>query len=115
VLNPREGQEIGMPEPLSCADFQPHVHTIFQIELPMALEVELAAVTDNSNQQVEQFSLLFLGPMSSPLRQGTYAFFHPKMGRQEIFIVPIGPQDGKMAYEAVFARLIGNPVRPPQM
>ena len=104
-----------MPEQLSSADFQPHLHTIFQIELPKALEVELAAVTDSSNPQVEQFSLLFLGPMSSPLRQGTYAFLHPKMGRQELFLVPLGPRDGRMAYEAVFARLIGKLARPPQM
>jgi hypothetical protein len=101
-----------MPEPLHSADFQPHVYTTFQIESPDLLEVELAAVTDRSNPQVEQFSLLFLGPMSSPLGQGTYAFLHPKMGRQELFIVPIGPRDGKMAYEAVFARPIGKPARP---
>jgi len=101
-----------MTEQLRSADFEPHVHTTFQIELPTALEVELAAVTDNSNQQVEQFSLLFMGPISSPLGQGTYAFLHAKMGRQELFIVPIGPRDGKLAYEAVFARLIGKPAQP---
>ncbi len=34
--------------------------------------------------------------------QGTYAFQHPAAGRHEIFVVPIGPDDAGMQFQAIY-------------
>jgi hypothetical protein len=49
------------------------------------------------------FSLEFLGPLEPVLPQRTYRFEHDQLGELEIFIVPLGPRDDRMRYEAVFA------------
>ena len=57
----------------------------------------------------EKFSLLFWGPAEQPLEQGAYLFEHPRMGRQEIFIVPVGYVDtAQCCYEAIFNRPINS-------
>jgi hypothetical protein len=95
-----------MAELLGSKDFAAHLHQVFRIETPAILELEMAEVTDRSNAQVEQFSVLFTGPLSPWLQQGTYTLLHPGMGEVTLFLVPLGPKDGRMVYEAVFSRLI---------
>jgi len=95
-----------MPELLASKDFAARLHTAFKIEAPVALELTLAEVNDRSNAQVEQFSVLFTGPASPWLQQGMYTLLHPEMRELDLFLVPLGPRDGRMIYEAVFARLI---------
>jgi hypothetical protein len=95
-----------MPELLGSKDFAAHLHTRFKVETPLALELELAEVTDRSNAQIEQFSVVFTGTGSSRLQQGTYSLLHAEMGEVSLFLVPLGPRDGRMVYEAVFSRLI---------
>jgi hypothetical protein len=98
-----------MPERWTGQDFIPHLHTIFKIETPLALELELKEVSDRSNARIEQFSLLFAGPPSPLLPQGTYALQHARMGEVSLFLVPLGPRNGRMIYQAVFTRLIPEP------
>ena len=58
-----------------------------------------------SDEGGEKFSLLFRGDAIRPLGQNTYAFEHARIGRFEMFIVPIGREDqGQCHYEAVFHR-----------
>jgi hypothetical protein len=95
-----------MPEPWTSRDFTPHLHTIFKIETPAAIELELNEVSDRSNERIEQFSLLFNGPESPMMPQGTYALAHAQMGEVLLFLVPLGPQNRQMVYQAVFMRLI---------
>jgi hypothetical protein len=95
-----------MTEHLTSKYFAAQLHTVFRVETPEALELELAEVNDGSNAVVEQFSLIFKGPLSPSLQQGTYTLLHPEMQQAALFLVPLGPRDGRMAYEAVFARLI---------
>ncbi len=53
----------------------------------------------------EKFSLLFRGPVQPPLGQDTYRLDHRRLGRLEIFIVPIGCLDPALClYQAVFDR-----------
>lgn len=92
-----------MPEPMTREDFLPHVHTIFRVDGPVALELELAEIRDLSNAQLEQFSLLFTGPASPWLEQGTYALLHQEK-EISLFLVPLGPENGRMVYEAAFTR-----------
>jgi hypothetical protein len=53
----------------------------------------------------ERFSLIFVGPRSPFLAQGTYEFSHPALGSFPLFIVPVGAEADQAQYEAVFNRL----------
>lgn len=48
------------------------------------------------------FSLFFVCPDQRVLNQGTYAIDHERLGRLEIFIVPVGADGDGVEYEAVF-------------
>jgi hypothetical protein len=75
--------------------------------LPMAL-IEVAPLPDHapgkgaSQPSRAPFSLVFRGPKEPVLPQRIYRFEHEHLGDLEIFIVPIGPDDEGMRYEAVF-------------
>ena len=50
------------------------------------------------------FALLFRGPSSPVLAQGIRRLrAPPPLGMLDLFLVPVGPSDGDMRYEAVFA------------
>lgn len=48
------------------------------------------------------FSLVFLGPEGVSFQQGTYSLGHEKLGELELFLVPVGIEQGRMQLEAVF-------------
>ena len=53
----------------------------------------------------EKFSLFFRGPRNEPLEQNMFRFEHDKIGRFDLFIVPILSRDTRyFYYEAVFNR-----------
>jgi hypothetical protein len=95
-----------MPEALTIRDFLPYLHTQFQIEQFEGYKLELTEVTEYSNPQLEQFSLIFTGTASPSVQQGMYTLVHPKMGKCELLLVPIGPDGAGMRYEAAFSRFI---------
>lgn len=66
------------------------------------LTLVLAEVTGKGQER--PFSLIFTGPLQPILPQSIYPLEHPTLGRQEIFIVPIGADASRsgMRYEAVF-------------
>ena len=71
------------------------------------LELELVAVTPGSvprNDAHERapFSIVFRGPLEPVLPQRIYRFEHDELGSFELFIVPIGPDESGMQYQAVF-------------
>lgn len=99
-------------EGLTAADFQPYVESEFRVqveaaeELPLGLSrVEaLGASTDDADPgRREPFSLLFHGAVEPVLPQRTYRLEHDELGALELFLVPIGPDDAGMRYEAIFA------------
>ena len=53
----------------------------------------------------ECFSLLFKGPVSSFLPQGTYDFEQDNLGAFSLFVVPIGQTAEAFQYEVIFNRL----------
>jgi|BogFormECP03_OM2_1039629.scaffolds.fasta_scaffold24555_1 hypothetical protein len=95
-----------MVEKVTLSDFAPHLHTRFRVIQAADYELELAEITDDSNAQLEQFSLIFNGSPSSWLLQGMYRLTHPQLQECELFLVPIGPDAAGMRYQAVFSRLI---------
>lgn len=54
---------------------------------------------------VEQFSIVFRGPLETFLGQGMREFEHDAMGSFQLFLVPINKLDDGFSYEAVFNRL----------
>ena len=75
-----------------------------------ALEVELIEATGLRSRpprpgqppRREPFSIVFRGPKTIVLPQRMYKISHEKFGPLDLFIVPIGPDDTGMCYEAVF-------------
>jgi hypothetical protein len=53
----------------------------------------------------ECFSVVFRGPHSNTLEQGTYRVEHKTMGRLNMFLVPASRTGGSLHYEAVFYHL----------
>ena len=49
------------------------------------------------------FSLIFRAPGGVYLPQRIYALEHPTLGRLMLFLVPLGPDQGGMRYQAVFS------------
>jgi hypothetical protein len=96
-------------EQLQCNDFVPYLNQAFTIHLegiePIGLELVLAAEKGpGSYPGVRRpFSLQFLGPVSTRyLLQHMYRLEHPEMGVLDLFLVPLGPDAGRMRYEAIF-------------
>ena len=93
---------------LTHADFQSWLNQKFQIlHSGGALEVELVScrVLPSSRRkeaQREPFSVIFRGPREPLLPQRSYPIAGSVHGTLEIFIVPIGPDDVGMRYEAIF-------------
>jgi hypothetical protein len=96
---------------LTKNDFDPHAGTAFQVRLDPAESVELVLaevgeLVDPAGREEEirrhPFSLVFRGAHRFVLPQRTYVLEHPVMGTLEIFLVPIGPNNQGMGYEAVF-------------
>ena len=98
-----------MLDKLAITNFTPYLHQIFRIRLDGVepIDLELISVTDTgpaSRPEARRtFSLIFLGPTSPQyLLQHIYRLEHEQMGELELFIVPLGPQEGRMRYEAIF-------------
>ena len=93
--------------------FAKYLHTRFRIcdkLSPTVIEAELVQVDEGgSSNEVEHFSLLFTGPAEPRLGQQTYGIEHPEMGSFDLFLVPVGADENRTSYEAVFNRLHRKP------
>jgi hypothetical protein len=95
---------------LDKGDFDPHVGDEFELELgaESTLSLELIAADPLSSGTVARatrapFSLIFRSPGERRhAQQRIYTVRHPVLGALDIFLVPIGPDEGGMRYEAVF-------------
>jgi hypothetical protein len=98
-----------MSDELSLQHFASHLRCRFRVAQSADCELELAEITDNSNAQLEQFSLVFIGAAFPWLQQGLYTLVDPEMREHQLFLVPIGPDAAGMRYEAAFSRFIREP------
>jgi len=97
-----------MADNLNSQVFSEHLQTTFRlcVEGAVPLPLELCAVTQNDQgPRVEQFSLLFRGPLKPHFPQGTYTVEHEKLGKFDLFLVPLGPDSAGMRYQAIFSRM----------
>jgi hypothetical protein len=92
------------PKPFSIEMFTPLVGETFAILTDEASPVEVELISaDAYKKGASQFSIVFRGPPEPVLPQRTYPIQHRELGRLELFIVPIGPDQMGMRYEAVFS------------
>jgi hypothetical protein len=94
---------------LQTADFAPHLGSTFGLRLPSGETLALTLVQVEATPHLpaaparrQGFSVIFRSALPGHLPQGIYRLDHEPMGTLELFLVPIGPRDGGMCYEAVF-------------
>lgn len=107
---------VPVPSPFTHATFAPHVGDRFVTTgdgAPLALELVEArrialkpmdgrALGRSGFVRRDPFALLFRGPHERPLPQGLRPFTHPALGTFELHIVPVGPGETGLLYEAIF-------------
>jgi hypothetical protein len=100
-----------MTQQLTQTDFASCVSDRFLVRADAgpAIELELIEATrlecrapPGQPLRREPFSLVFRGPVSPWLLQAIYPVEHARLGQLELFLVPIGPDQHGMRYEAVF-------------
>jgi len=99
-----------MLEDFTVVTFEERLGETFRIGLDdgSALDVELVSATvaptrPNEAPRVRApFSIVLRGPLEPILPQRIYHFEHEALGSFDLFIVPIGPDESGMQYEAVF-------------
>ena len=97
-----------MLDHLNSRVFAESLNTTFLLTVPAgpSLPLELLDVSDkDASASVEQFSLIFGGPLTPLCPQGIYPVEHDKLGKFELFFVPLGPDSGSMRYQVVFCRI----------
>jgi hypothetical protein len=94
---------------LGQADFARHLRTEFRLWLPDGGTLELVLLEASPHPHLPHapdrrhgFSVVFRGASPGRLPQGIYRLDHDVMGSLDLFLVPIGPREGGMCYEAVF-------------
>lgn len=99
-----------MLDHLNSRVFAEHLNTTFHLSVPGAasLPLELLEVSEKDpSASVEQFSLVFRGPHTPLCPQGIYSVEHDKLGKFELFFVPLGPDSTGMRYQVIFCRMRG--------
>ena len=98
-----------MLESFTARTFRPLIGEAFTATMGAeTMELRLSEVSEPGSGRAGRgsgrtpFSLLFLGPASPVRPQKIYRIEHSSLGIFDLFLVPVGPQDGSMAYEAVF-------------
>jgi hypothetical protein len=100
-----------MLESFTVRTFSGHLGSTFRLhpESSDSLEVELVSATDLSESpdgkaagRGRPFSIVFRGPGDVLLPQRIYRMEHPEIGAFDLFLVPIGPDEKGLCYEAVF-------------
>lgn len=89
---------------LTVDDFSARLSDAFTVKGHNAsLQLVLSGIEKfGMSQRRQAFSLRFMGPAQPVLPQSIYRLENATMGVMDIFLVPLGPQDGGMRYEAVF-------------
>ena len=88
-----------MAEDFTAETFEPHVQTTFRVaDGPDVELLEVRKLDPGTDEHRAPFSLLFRGPDDKLLAQQTYQVGHDKLGKFDLFLVPLGPG----VYEAVY-------------
>jgi hypothetical protein len=86
-------------EPLIGESFRIHVDDASPIEMEL---ISAQPYDEQHSGDRTPFSIVFRGPSQPLLVQKTYGVEHALLGSFDLFIVPIGPDEAGLRYEAVF-------------
>jgi hypothetical protein len=100
-----------MLETLKRKDFAKYLNQSFYIQTglpePVALDLIEANKLGSKKKKGEKgrrpFSVIFRGPSEPILPQSIYQITHEKLGKLDLFLVPVGQDKQGMQYEALFA------------
>jgi hypothetical protein len=65
-------------------------------------EVQDTGLRETEDGPLETYNVYFHGPLDVTIPQGTYVLDSDVLGRLLIFLVPLGPEENVMVYEAIF-------------
>jgi Domain of unknown function (DUF6916) len=99
-----------MLDTLRLEDFAPRIGERFRlsadaehsIDVTLLEATALGAAARSQAARRAPFSVVFLGPAAPVWPQRIYRVEHDVIGSFDLFLVPLGPRDGGMMYEAVF-------------
>ncbi len=97
-----------MLDSVTLTSFVDCLGTVFRLDAGEALSLELTLIEAEATRFSSQadsssaFSLIFRGALQPILPQQIYKFEHDRLGTLEMFIVPIGPDNQGMRYQAIF-------------
>jgi hypothetical protein len=98
-----------MSDAFTIERFLPHVGEVFHVilaegqEVPVLLSEISRLVSDGDRRRTRvPFSLLFHAPRDVWLEQQVYRLVNPGMEPFECFLVPIGPDQNGMRFEAIY-------------
>jgi hypothetical protein len=91
-------------EDFTVGTFSGHLGNSFRVhpDESSTLDLELVSATELNEGSERPFSIVFCGPTDVPLPQRIYRMEHEQIGAFEIFLVPIGPDEVGLLYEAIF-------------
>lgn len=95
-----------MADMLTPADFR-SLDAPLQLDLangaaPVELSVDSVELLPAHRLREAPFSLILRGPRTPLLAQATYAVQHPRHGRIDLFLVPLGQDANGTRYEVTF-------------
>ena len=93
-----------MLENFTVGTFSGHLGNSFRVyqDESSTLDLELVSATELNEGSERPFSIVFRGPKDPLLPQRIYRMEHEGIGAFEIFLVPIGPDEEGLLYEAIF-------------
>jgi hypothetical protein len=96
-----------MLDTLRLEDFAPRIGERFRVSADAGHSLDVTLIEAKGLGAASQarrapFSVVFLGPAQPVWAQRIYRVEHDAMGSFDLFLVPLGPRDGGMRYEAVF-------------
>lgn len=100
-----------MLEKLTREDFAGCVGSSFRLcpDDPSGFDLVVEQVSElKAIEGQESFSVYFRGPADRGVPQAIYLLEHDRLGRLEIFIVPIARDEKGFLYEALFNRLVAG-------
>jgi hypothetical protein len=101
-----------MLDRVTHADFEPLRGAAFAADLPTAPGVGLELVEarplrppprPGGSAARQPFALTFRARTPAYVPQGTYPIAHDRLGRLDVFLVPVGRDDDGLLLEAVFS------------
>ncbi len=95
-----------MTDRIKKEEFQSAVNSEFRVEGEGVALSLLQIREGRSTERIEQFSLMFRGPLEPMLKQGTRHVSHPALGEMDLFLVPVGATPEGVEYEAAFTRFL---------